>query len=757
MQSSIDLSLKKVVLFKVGIGSFQKQGTIDLAQTTQLRLSFKDTVMNDLLKTFSILRVNGDLLISGVSYEAKDTNKAKLLEESLINLPEQNSFSALIKQLRGFPIQITLAGKKFIGKVLGTQKTKTAPTGQAIIETDNLILAFESGEIKPIPIAEIEGLEITDSTVDKDLKYFLETIVGQNKEKNKTVTIFFEGKQKSEFILNFLQETPAWKTTYRVYLEEEAIKVEKEGKEREIKASKKSPTKKEEKINDKKKIALQGWAIVDNPLDEDWENVDLTLVTGLPVTFIYDSYSPQWIIRPTVARKVETGVKPVQFEREMFAKEKKMEERSMKKAKPMGGGAPGGPPKPCAAAPCPPPSTTLGSSGFGMAKAMARMDDAENGLISLADSPSEPNMDMAPEPEQAFESTSEAEGGRGMAFKYHIKNPVFVKRNNSSLIPILQSDIESLLVSVYNKNIQEKHPMRTLEFTNDTGLTLEEGPISVFINKTFAGEAMLPFLEQNSKGRIPFSVDQSVEVSDSYDEIVDKTNKIEILDSIYCRYYRTMVKTYKIKNFSNDEAKKLIIEHPKSANYKLYETVDPDEETANFYRFNLVLEPKENKTFVVKERRLDTSVEQSDRVAVDIVESWLSAKLITQKEYDYIIAKINFTNQRDNLENEQNNLTNQKANIIEDQNRLRENLRALKTSSAEKQLREKYIAKLDEGETELERIEKALTDNTKKIQEIEQKVISLNEEWVQFIKAEREKAKETKKESDAKKTKEAKK
>ena len=49
MESAVDLKLQKVVLFKVGIGSFQKRGQIDLSQVKTLRLSFKDSVMNDLL------------------------------------------------------------------------------------------------------------------------------------------------------------------------------------------------------------------------------------------------------------------------------------------------------------------------------------------------------------------------------------------------------------------------------------------------------------------------------------------------------------------------------------------------------------------------------------------------------------------------------------------------------------------------------------------------------------------------------------
>jgi hypothetical protein len=93
MESLDQIKLKKVVLFKIGIGSFQKVGVIDLTKIKTIRISFAKTVMNDLLKTFSILRLGGDLLVSGVSYEAKDTNRIKLLEDSQINLPELNPHS----------------------------------------------------------------------------------------------------------------------------------------------------------------------------------------------------------------------------------------------------------------------------------------------------------------------------------------------------------------------------------------------------------------------------------------------------------------------------------------------------------------------------------------------------------------------------------------------------------------------------------------------------------------------------------------
>ena len=149
------------------------------------------------------------------------------------------------------------------------------------------------------------------------MKYFLETIIGENKEKNKPITIFFEGETASEFLLNFLQETPAWKTSYRIYVEDQTESNEEE----QVNSPESTEGDSAENDSDhpfKRSVSLQSWAIIDNVLDEDWENVDLTLVTGLPISFIYNSYSPAWITRPTVERKTATGVRVVQYERDML-------------------------------------------------------------------------------------------------------------------------------------------------------------------------------------------------------------------------------------------------------------------------------------------------------------------------------------------------------------------------------------------------------------------------------------------------------
>ena len=71
--------------------------------------------------------------------------------------------------------------------------------------------------------------------------------------------------------MNYLVETPVWKTSYRLILDGE------------------------------KQGFLQGWALVDNTSEDDWENVQLTLVAGRPISFIQDLYRPLYTQRPRVA------------------------------------------------------------------------------------------------------------------------------------------------------------------------------------------------------------------------------------------------------------------------------------------------------------------------------------------------------------------------------------------------------------------------------------------------------------------------
>jgi hypothetical protein len=331
-----------------------------------------------------------------------------------------------------------------------------------------------------------------------------------------------------------------------------------------------------------------------------------------------------------------------------------------------------------------------------------------------------------PEPaaDMAFEATTTTEKGKGLAFKYHINTPVNVKRNNSSLIPILQSGLEGLLISVYNYNVNPKNPLHTIGFSNTSGLTLEEGPLSVFIEGVFAGEAMLPFLEPAGECRIPYAVDQGIEIIRKIESTTKNYHAIEVGSrEIYRKYFSTWEYRYEIQNYSED-SRRLIIEHARETNVELFESDPPSEQTPTVYRFILDIAKASKGKLIIKQRRVDRTSEEAPYLQVSIVEEWLKAKLITQEEHDYLL--------------------DEKVRLIfEEQDRIRQNLQSLKQSSAEKQLRDRYVAKFDERETELEKIEGEQKEIETKITRQQAEISQLEVDRVKFLKARMQKAAKT--------------
>ena len=80
-------------------------------------------------------------------------------------------------------------------------------------------------------------------------------------------------------MIGYTVEAPVWKASYRVDLDEDA-----------------------------NKTSLEGWALVDNTTDEDWEDIELTLVAGLPISFVHDLIHPRYRQRPVVAVEDDVGL-----------------------------------------------------------------------------------------------------------------------------------------------------------------------------------------------------------------------------------------------------------------------------------------------------------------------------------------------------------------------------------------------------------------------------------------------------------------
>jgi hypothetical protein len=55
---------------------------------------------------------------------------------------------------------------------------------------------------------------------------------------------------------------------------------------------------------------MQGWAVVDNTVGADWDNVQLSLVAGAPQSFIQPLSQPLYTRRPEIPIATEAQLTP---------------------------------------------------------------------------------------------------------------------------------------------------------------------------------------------------------------------------------------------------------------------------------------------------------------------------------------------------------------------------------------------------------------------------------------------------------------
>ena len=141
---------------------------------------------------------------------------------------------------------------------------ENARTEHGLEETHRLSLLTDSGDVRTFDLFDLE-LTILDEGIKRDLDFYLKTQLASKKKDARTFTLFAQGEGTRTVRVSYVLEAPVWKATYRILLDE--------GEES-------SPL-------------IQGWAVVDNTSDEDWQDVGLTLVAGLPVSFTHDLYTPR--------------------------------------------------------------------------------------------------------------------------------------------------------------------------------------------------------------------------------------------------------------------------------------------------------------------------------------------------------------------------------------------------------------------------------------------------------------------------------
>ncbi len=621
------LPVKNVVLFSSGVGYFEHFGPVKGQGQTELR--FKTNQINDILKSLVLQDLDGGK-VSTVQYPSQDPVE-KTLKSFQVDITGNPPLFQLLGQLRGAKVTVTVGNETYPGTILNTEKRQVSPgPDQPAIESWFISL-LNGASVKQIELSKVTDLKIEDPVLQDELARALSALAQARDQDKKSVVINFAGDGERRIRLGYVVESPVWKTSYRLVLAD-------------------------------KDATLQGWAIVENQTDNDWDNVQLNLVSGRPISFVMNLYQPLYIPRPTVEMELYQSLRPQKYEDGVSAR-----------------GAAGGRARlaPGAPAPASAPAPMLKAETATEARKLSEPLDATASVQSVASA-----------------------AKLGELFQYTVGN-VSLPRQKSAMIPIVSDKVEVEKVSIYNAAVLQNHPLNGAQVTNNTDKHLLQGPITVFEAGSYAGDAQIDNVPPGQKRLLSYGIDLQVLVQtkpESASQIV--TGKI-VKGVLQLTRKNVQSMTYTIDNKS-DRDKGVIVEHPVIYDWKLVGTDEPFETTQSLYRFKVPAAKGEQKVFKVAQENVSlqslavlsfdtqtlTFFSRQGEIPEDVRKAL--AEAITRSQ-----AVVDLNRQ---LQEKQE----QVEKITEEQARIRENMKTVERNS---QYYNRLLGKLNEQETAIEKLQ----------------------------------------------------
>lgn len=650
-----DIPVKRVVMFSSGVAFFEHAGKVEGNATVDMKFNVKD--INDLLKSM-VLQDLGGGRISTVSYGSKDPITRALATFS-IDLTKNPTLGDLLQQIRGEQIEID-APAKITGTILGVE-TRHVPGGKdQVVETKFLNLLTADG-LRSVSLDSVGRIKLTNPKLDADLRQALLVLaMGKNSEK-KTVSLSFLGAGAREVNVGYIQEAPIWKTSYRLVLDDDA------------------------------KPFLQGWAIVENTTESDWENVNLTLVSGRPISFVMDLYQPLYIDRPEVKPELYASLRPRTYDQDLAAAEGEFrragDEQKAEKAKDLAM-SDGANRRAALAAAAPGAPQAKPNAGY----AFGAMDPQGGERY---------RMDLS----RGGQSVAQA-ADVGEMFRYQIATPVKLQRSQSAMLPIVNESVAGEKVSIYAESQHAKHPLNGLKLKNTTELHLMQGPITVFDDGAYAGDAQIQDLQPGTERLISYAMDLDTEVAPTSKQDPQTLTKVSISKgTLYTSHKHTRTKSFVVKN-SGKKSKKVLIEHPLQQPWTLVAPKEPEEKTRDRYRFALTADPGKSVTLDVKEEH--TSGEQVAITNLDTgtINYYINATVVSEdvkKALREVITRKGVIAQQAAKRQE---LERQVSVIDQEQKRIRDNMAQLPKDS---DLFRRYVTKFTEQEDTIDGLRSQIT------------------------------------------------
>lgn len=729
------LPIRRVILYSNGVAYIERRGVVPAR--AEINLSFKQSQVDDVLKSMVVLDL-GQGRIGAVSYNSSAPVTAKMSEIPFSvdsNTNEGGGLAGVLSQLQGAKVAVTSNKGVVSGSILTVEK-REVKTEKTTVNTYFLVVASETGELSSFDLSEVRSVKLLDEGTRRDVNEFANATASARRRDAKTITVTSEGAAQREMIVSYTIAAPIWKTTYRVVLDQEG------------------------------KPFFQGWAIVDNVSEEDWSNVQLSLVSGTPISFIQPIQQPFYRYRPVVPIPNDLKLSPQVYENGEYDNSNSVSgvvtdasgvvvagasikirnsstgqetsistnENGYFRSSSLSAGN---------------YTVTIEYSGFQKTvisdvKVGAGIANNFNVILEVANVSSvvtvtSESIQRLPSDNRNFSqymqlspgvssntiiadgdviSKTITSGNSGVdtaatgeeigdLFEYRIDRPITVPRDRSALIPIVQTQMDGERISIYNEVVRRDRPMSGILLKNKTNLTLESGSLTVLDRDAYAGEALMERLKPKEQRLISFALDLGTLVNVKSEDDDAPARFVKAVNGyLQMTYFSLEKKIYTLQN-QTERQRTVFIEHPVRPDFQLSEeTPKPEITTQRYYRFRVELKPFEKQTLTVVEKEENTTQYAISNLTREQISLFVSQKYISDEARRKLEHLLDLRLQIGQINSKISELDNEVRAISEDQDRLRENIKSLTNTAEAKQLIARYVAKANEQETRLEQIAK---------------------------------------------------
>ncbi len=271
-----DIPIREVILYKSGVGYFERAGTLSPGESA--RLDFKATDMNDVLKSLTLQDRNGGK-VTGLRYDSSEPLEQKLAEFPF-KIEGSAPLSSFLAAMKGARVELKFSAETVGGTIVSA---RLAASEEKKPDREQVVLLLDSGDLRTLDLAAASSIRFADPKLQTQLKDYL-AVVNQSRSKEKrSIYIDSSDAKERQIAASYMIPSPVWKSSYRLI------------------------------FDDKSESTLEGWAIIDNTTGEDWNNVHLAVVSGRPVSFISSLYEPRYVARQTADLPEDQAAAPVVY------------------------------------------------------------------------------------------------------------------------------------------------------------------------------------------------------------------------------------------------------------------------------------------------------------------------------------------------------------------------------------------------------------------------------------------------------------